>query len=228
MSTQTPPLQISAATNPALQRVAKMFAALDATNKAILRTTSQADLFAQVCVAALQSGEFAATAILMPEPGTDMLKAVAGAGRDARARAACYSISEVFAGNGPAGLAFRDRKSGVSNVPTDERTRLVAEGSPMSEVRAVAALPMIRAGASAGVLVVMAYEAGSLDQEAVSLLARMAENLSFGLDNLDRETERKRSERASRRLAKMYAALSKPTNLSCTLGRRMNSTSWYA
>ena len=209
MSTQTPPLNFSATSDLALQRVAKMFAALDATNKAILRTTSQANLFAQICVAALQSGDFAAAAILMPEPGTEMLRAVAGAGRDARLRADCYSISEIFRGRWPAGMAFRERKPFVSSdFATEERATPVAEGSPTSEAYAVAALPMIRAGASVGVLVVMAYEARSLDQEAVSLLARMAENLSFGLDNLDRETERKRSERASRRLAKMYAALS--------------------
>jgi hypothetical protein len=42
---------------------------------------------------------------------------------------------------------------------------------------------VIRAGVSVGVLVVALDEIGALDDETVVLLARMAENLSFGLDN---------------------------------------------
>ena len=69
-------------------------------------------------------------------------------------------------------------------------------------------LPVVRAGVSVGVLVVALDEIGALDDETVVLLARMAENLSFGLDNIDREAACKRNERAARRLAKMLAALS--------------------
>jgi diguanylate cyclase (GGDEF)-like protein len=194
----------------AARRLAKMFAALNATNEAILRTNSQAELFQQVCAAALQSGDFVATVILMLEPGTDTLAIVAGAGDDSRLRANGYSISAASpAGNGLAGIAFRSRKPSVSNdVLSDERTKSWRASAHTAGVGAAAALPLIRAGTSVGVLVVTVAQAGILDEQAVSLLTRMAENLSFGLDNLDREIERKRSERASRRLAKMFAALS--------------------
>ena len=36
----------------------------------------------------------------------------------------------------------------------------------------------------------------------------MVENVVFALDNLDSEAERKKNERATRRLARMYATLS--------------------
>ncbi|HKG99312.1 MAG TPA: EAL domain-containing protein [Bradyrhizobium sp.] len=191
-------------------RLTKMFAALSATNEAILRTNSQADLFDQVCQAALQSGDFVATVILMLETGTDTLKVVAGGGDDARLRAHAYSISAASpGGNGLAGIAFRSNKPAVSNdILSDERTKSWRASARTAGVGAAAALPLIRAGTSVGVLVVTVSQAGILDEEAVALLARMAENLSFGLDNLDREIERKRSERAARRLAKMFAALS--------------------
>ena len=193
-----------------LQRLAKMFAALSATNEAILRTNSQAELFQQVCEAALRSGNFMATAILLLEPGTDMLKAVAGAGEAARLRARSYSVSETSPiGNGLAGIAFRTRKPCVSNdLLNDERLMSWHESARSAGVGAAAALPLIRTGMSVGVLVVTLGAAGALDEETVSLLARMADNLSFGLDILDREAERKRSEKAARRLAKMFAALS--------------------
>jgi diguanylate cyclase (GGDEF)-like protein len=193
-----------------LERLAKMFAALSATNEAILRTNSQEEFFQQVCEAALRSGNFIATVVLLLEPGTDALKAVAWAGDAERLRARSYSVSETSPiGNGLAGIAFRTRKPCVSNdLMNDERMKSWQENAHRAGVGAAAALPLIRSGVSVGVLVVTLAAAGALDEETVSLLARMADNLSFGLANLDREAERKRSERAARRLAKMFAALS--------------------
>jgi len=187
-----------------------MFAALSATNEAVLRINSQENLFQQVCEAALHSGNFVAAAILLQESGTDALKVVAGAGDDAELRARTYSISaDVPTGNGLVGIAFRTRKPCVSNdLLNDERLKSWHQAASRAGARAAAALPVIRAGVSVGVLVVVLDEIDALDEETVALLTRMAENLSFGLDNIDREAECKRNERAARRLAKMFAALS--------------------
>ena len=85
-----------------------MFAALSATNEAILRINSKEKLFQQVCEAALQSGNFIAAAILVRESGTDTLKAVAGAGDATELRARSYSVSaDSPLGNGLVGIAFR-------------------------------------------------------------------------------------------------------------------------
>jgi diguanylate cyclase (GGDEF)-like protein len=195
----------------ALQRLAKMFAALSATNEAILRTNSREELFQQVCEAALHSGDFNGTVVLLPEPATGMLKAVAGAGENIELlRKVPFSIDPaVIYGTGICGTAFRTQKICIhNNLRGDERVKSWQEDARRAEVGASAALPLIQSGTSIGILMVTLAEADSLDDEAVSLLARMADNLSFGLDNLDREVERKRSERASQRLAKMYAALS--------------------
>ena len=188
-----------------------MFAALSATNEAILRTNSREELFQQVCEAALHSGDFNGTVVLLPEPATGMLKAVAGAGENIELlRKVPFSIDPaVIYGTGICGTAFRTQKICIhNNLRGDERVKSWQEDARRAEVGASAALPLIQSGTSIGILMVTLAEADSLDDEAVSLLARMADNLSFGLDNLDREVERKRSERASQRLAKMYAALS--------------------
>jgi diguanylate cyclase (GGDEF)-like protein len=213
MSTQTLSRQpvVCRTADHALQRLAKMFAALSATNEAILRTNSREELFQQVCEAALHSGNFNGTVVLLPEPATGMLKAVAGAGENIELlRKVPFSIDPaVIYGTGICGTAFRTQKICIhNNLRGDERVKSWQEDARRAEVGASAALPLIQSGTSIGILMVTLAEADSLDEEAVSLLARMADNLSFGLDNLDREVERKRSERASQRLAKMYAALS--------------------
>jgi diguanylate cyclase (GGDEF)-like protein len=191
-------------------RVVRMFAALSATNEAILRINSKEKLFQQVCEAALHSGNFIAAAILLREPGTDDLKVVAGAGDDGEIRARSYSILATQpTGNGLVGIAFRTRKPCVSNdLLNDERLKSWHNAASRAGARAAAALPVIRAGESVGVILVALDEIDALDEETVTLLARMAENLSFGLDNIDREAACKRNERAARRLAKMFAALS--------------------
>ncbi len=213
MSTQTLPLQSIVCTGAghALERLAKMFAALSATNEAILRTNSREELFQQVCEAALQSGNFNGTVVLLPEAGTGMLKAVAGAGENIGLLSQVpFSIDPaVVYGRGICGTAFRTQKICINNnLFSDKRVRSWQQDARRAGVGASAALPLIQSGTSIGVFMVTLAETDSLDDDAVSLLNRMADNLSFGLDNLDRKAERKRSEKAARRLAKMYAALS--------------------
>lgn len=201
---------VSCTGNQKHSRVMKMFAALSATNEAILRIATKEQLFQQVCEAALNSGSFIAAVILQREPGTDVLRAVAGAGQDGDLRARSYSVSAASPlGTGLVGRACRSQKPCVSNdVLNDKRLRYWYEAAKRIGARAAAALPVIRGGECVGVLLVVLDHIGSLDDGAVALLARIAENLSFGLDSIERAEASKRNERAARRLAKMFAALS--------------------
>ena len=51
-----------------------MFAALSATNEAIMRAKSRAELFELVCAAAVLGGKFTSTTIALAEPGQDFLR----------------------------------------------------------------------------------------------------------------------------------------------------------
>jgi diguanylate cyclase (GGDEF)-like protein len=198
-------------TTRSLQRLARMFAALSASNEAILRTKSADELYQQVCGAALSGGSLLGAAILLREPGTEQLRFVGGAGNGIeRLRNVDISVAENEpTGQGITGLAFRTAKPCVSNdLLNDTRSKVWREALRREGIRAAAALPLVRGGASVGVLLVFFAEVGAADDEIVSLLARMVENVVFALDGLDSEAERKKNERAARRLARMYAALS--------------------
>ncbi|HEY5128273.1 MAG TPA: GAF domain-containing protein [Bradyrhizobium sp.] len=97
--------------------IARTFAALSATNEAILYAKSPEELYGQVCEAAFSSGDFLATAIFLLEPETGMLRLAAGFGEDiVRLRRIDISIAaDTPAGSGVCGQAFRDRKVIVSN-----------------------------------------------------------------------------------------------------------------
>ena len=191
--------------------IARTFAALSATNEAILYAKSPEELYRQVCEAAFSSGNFLATAVFLLEPGTDLLRFAAGFGDDVK-RLCEIEISiaaETPEGLGVSGQAFRDRKICISNdYLNDVRSLAWRERATEARIGAAAALPLNCNGRSVGVLLVTLREAGSLNASIVSLLERMSANISYALDNFDHEVSRKDSERAMRRLNRMFGAIS--------------------
>jgi diguanylate cyclase (GGDEF)-like protein len=188
-----------------------MFAALSATNEAILYAKSPDELYRQVCQAAFSSGDFLITAVLLLDPETGTLRFAAGAGEHVdRLRGTVISVAATTPhGLGLSGEAFRDQKPCVSNdFLNDERSLAWRARAREAQIGAAAALPLTRGGRSVGVLIVYLREAGALSEEIVSLLVRMSVNVSFALDNFDRDAGRKNGERAMRRINRMYGTIS--------------------
>jgi len=91
--------------------LARTFAALSATNEAILYAKSPEELYRKVCEAAFSSGDFLATAVFLRAEGTDLLRFAVGFGEDTvRLRSIDISvIAGTPEGSGVCGQAFRDR-----------------------------------------------------------------------------------------------------------------------
>jgi diguanylate cyclase (GGDEF)-like protein len=191
--------------------IARTFAALSATNEAILYAKSPEELYEKVCEAAFSSGDFLATAVFLLEPGTVMLRLAAGFGDDIK-RLRAIDISIVAGtpeGSGVCGQAFRNQRLSISNdYLNDTRSLAWRTGAAKEHVGAAAALPLTCNGRSVGVLLVTRREVGSLTDPIVALLERMAENISFALDNFEREAEKAKADEQKERLARMFAALS--------------------
>src|SRR5204863_1955812 len=62
------------------ERLTRMFAALSATNEAIMRAKSRTELFELVCEAAANGGKFTSTTIGLANPASDFLDVAAVAG----------------------------------------------------------------------------------------------------------------------------------------------------
>jgi diguanylate cyclase (GGDEF)-like protein len=191
--------------------IARTFAALSATNEAILYAKSPEQLYRQVCEAAFSSGDFLATAVFLLETGTDKLRLAAGLGDDIeRLRQIDISIAAgTPEGSGVCGQAFRDQQITISSdFLNDVRSLAWRKGACEAHVGSAAALPLICNGRSVGVLLVTLHEAGSLNDPIISLLKRMSANISYALTNFDHEAARNDGERAMRRLNGMFGALS--------------------
>jgi len=191
--------------------IARTFAALNATNEAILYAKSPEELYTKVCEAAFSVGDFLAVAIFLLEPETNLLRFAAGCGDDVpRLRSIDISIvAGTPEGSGVSGQAFRDRQICVSNDFLNDRRSLPwREGAKAGQVGTAAALPLTCNGEGVGVFLVSRREPHSIDGQIVSMLERVAANVSFALDNFEHEAARKNGERVMRRLNRMFGAIS--------------------
>lgn len=188
---------------------ARMFAALSATNEAILRSTSPEELYQKVCDAAVFGGGIKFTGAMLPQPD-GLLRVVAATSRSGPVPPTWISVDpNCERGQGPSGLAFRSGCSAISNdVFTDPKMRPWIEENTRNGIGAVAAVPILRAGRSIGVFLFCLSETGSLTAEIVALLERMVENVSFALDGFDRDRQRREAEAASERSFNIFKALS--------------------
>ena len=159
------------------ERLARMFAALSATNEAIMRAKSRAELFELVCEAAVQGAKFSSTTIVLAEPNSEFLRVVAAKGPNADAvRNLRFAMTDRLPeGRGLTGTAFRTRQPCFSNdFLADERTRLWHENARRTGMQSCAALPLLDGDSVEGVLIFNSLERGTFTPEFVELLQRLA------------------------------------------------------
>jgi GAF domain-containing protein len=191
--------------------LSRMFAALSATNEAIMRAQTREQLFQLVCEAAVHGGRFNATVIALAEPGADFLQVVAVAGpTSATSKSLRLATTTAYPeGRGLSGRAFRTRQPCISNdYLADERGAAFHHRARTTDARSCAALPLLSSGEAIGILLFISSELNAFTPALVELLQRLAENVSFAIENFDRAEARRLADLHEERLARMFAALS--------------------
>jgi GAF domain-containing protein len=186
-------------------RSERMFATLSATNEAIFRSQNIDEMLQLVCEASVNEGKYLSTAISLVEADSPELKVAAAAGAflDTISQMRISTDAEDIRGQGLSGTAFRTRTPCISNdLMNDPR---VASWRPLyitAGVTSAAALPLIKNQVAVGVMhFFFGGDVGMIDDQMLGLMSRLAENVSFGLETLERETNRIR-------LTRMFASLS--------------------
>lgn len=188
----------------AAHRAKRMYAALSATNEAIMHAQTPEALYQGVCDAAVGAGGLAAAAVLLVDEDSEQLRAIATAGAgQKKIREIVVSISASRPeGQGLNGIAFRSGEPCVSNdFLKDPRTAPWHRAAEQTKQKAGASIPILINGKPTGVLYLCSGERRAFDDEIVGLLQNMTENLVFGLQTLEREAERVRAEERIRYLA---------------------------
>lgn len=192
-----------------INRHTHLYAALSQCNKAIVHASTQAELFQQVCHAAVEFGGMQMAWIGIIEPATQRVLPAAsfGYGTDCLCDIQVSVDIKSPYGNSSIGMAIRDRKPFWSqDVQNDPNTSLWRECGSQNGWAASASLPLHLSDNVIGVFVLYADKIDAFDAAARDLLSEMAVDIGFALDNLTREATRQHAEQELRIAAIAFEA----------------------
>ncbi|MDP8997544.1 MAG: sensor domain-containing diguanylate cyclase [Pseudomonadota bacterium] len=172
-------------------RLTRMFAALSATNEAIMRAATRAELCQRVCEAAVLGGNFTSASIAFATPDGEVLDTMAAAG-PAADRVRGLQIPLLHPERlGVGGIAFRSKQPCITNdYLTDTRLTYWYDQIHRTGTKSGAGWPLFKGSEPVGALIFMSSELGTFTPELIELMQRLADNVSFALVNFDRIDEK--------------------------------------
>ena len=177
----------------------RLYATLSQVNQAIVRTKSRGELYQTICDVSVQVGEFSLAWIGLLDDATGDVRPAAVNGLDVNHWP--FPIANVQTGPLSEGLIAQAlRTSSVltsGDRQSDERLQVMHAQFHQFDFYSSAVVPFISRGRATGVLLLLSREAGLFrDVDEVSLLDEMGLDISFALDTMDHEEERRRIEEA--------------------------------
>lgn len=181
----------------ALQRMTRLYAALSQCNQAIVRCSSEEELFPQICRDAVEFGGMRMAWIGRIDEDSGVLCPSASFG-------AIGSYLDSFEiplhgsdprSHGPVGISIRENRPHWSQDFQHDPSALPWRDSAIAHGwNSVASLPLYRNGETVGVLAVYSDICDAFDEPARGLLMEMAADISFALDRFVADAERKLGE----------------------------------
>jgi diguanylate cyclase (GGDEF)-like protein/PAS domain S-box-containing protein len=182
------------------RRLNAFYAALSQTNEAIVRIREPAVLYAEICRVCVELGHVASAFIALAHDGYAQPVAAAGADAGHVAGMKIPLSPATPEGRGPVATAIREACRFVSNdFLADPATEPWRDRARALNVQAGAVIPFKRAGRVEGCIALFVAEKDFFDVELLRLLEEIASDLSFALDNFDRDAARAKAELDLRR-----------------------------
>ncbi len=173
-----------------MARLKTLYEALSSANEAMLRAASAEEMLASACEIAVQSGDFLLGTVFMLDPPSGQLHRAAASGpRAADAELLPASIhASQSGGQGLIGFACRTGRPAIANdYPADPRINHARRAVRQYSIGSAAVFPLVVEGELAGVFGLQHAERGAFTEELTALLQRLADNICFALQNLQRE-----------------------------------------
>jgi diguanylate cyclase (GGDEF)-like protein/PAS domain S-box-containing protein len=185
--------------NDHILRLNQLYAALSQCNKAIVRCTSEEELFPQICRDVVTFGGMKMAWIGMIDESSLRSTPRASYGADQKYLDSIQISTDVndTVGQEPTGTAVReDLPFWCQNLLNDPRNNASHDQAAHFGVAAMASLPLHRDGKVVGNFNLYAAEVNAFDDDTRKLLLEMEVDISFALDNFAREVARKVAEKA--------------------------------
>lgn len=193
--------------NAQVRRMNKLYKALSETNQAIVRMKQEIDLFPLVCRCAVDFGGMGMAWIGQLDEKNGLIVPVTKYGNHLNYLNDIITFINVDVpeDRGSTGTALHENRSVViNNHPTNSMSNYWEEPVVKAGWCSEAAFPIQRGSKPYAVLSVYHTEVDAFDTEAIALLEEMSLDISFALDNFDREVQLKASEDSLRLAASIY------------------------
>ncbi len=183
-----------------LERLGRLYAAMSHVNQAMVRTPTRNELFEKVCRLLVELGGFRMAWIGWHDPDTDrILPAARWSDDDGYLARITVDSEDQWEGPHPSNIAFHSGEPFISN---DVLSDPISFGLPHEAARpghrAFASFPIRLEGEVLGLLNVHSDERDFFQSREVALVNETASDISFALENLEREEARRGAEAAAR------------------------------
>lgn len=179
-----------------IERITRLYAALREINQAIAWLPERDELFQTICRVLVELGGLSMAWIGWIDPDTWRSNPVAHFGdKHGYLNSVNIYVDDRPEGQGPSGIAFRTGKPYLcSDVSQDPATLAWRSEFQRCGFQSCAAFPIRVDGAVQCLLAVYADQVNFFHDKEVALLEEAALEVSFALDNLARETARRRAD----------------------------------
>ncbi len=181
-----------------LERLNRLYQVLSGINEAVVRSQSDADLFLAACRVAVERGAFRLAAVVAPEAATGRVRPLVHFGdADGYFDEIHVNVDDEKLRHGTSATAMRTGRYDVCNdLASEPRMAPWREQTQRRGFRASAAFPLMLDGSVFGALVLFAGETGYFQQDEVELLVRVAGDVSFAMNHLRGESQRRAAQAA--------------------------------
>jgi len=182
-----------------LQRLNKLYSVLSETNQTIVRAVDRESLFREFCRIAVECGGFLLAWVGLVNENSGQVEKVASCGATGYLDPVRITRNEEPAGLGPTGISIREGSFYIcNNFQNDPCTRPWHEPAKLYDINSSASVALKEEGRVIGALTLYSTEKAFFDQQHAALIVQMGEDMSFALDYLAREEQRRTTERALR------------------------------
>ncbi len=197
-----------------LNNMTRLYALLSQINQIIVRTGEQNELFSKICHAAVEFGQFRMAWIGLYDELNDIVKPLVSAGHeDGYLENIVIAANDNSHGKGPTGTALREGNIMIAqDIAVDPRMQPWRDEAVKRGYRSSAAVPFRCNGKLFGALNLYAEEPDFFKSDDRQLLEEIGEDLSFALNAMFKENERKNVEAKLRESEDRYRSLVENAN----------------
>jgi hypothetical protein len=181
-----------------VKRLNRVYSVLSNINQTIVRNRDKQLLFEEACRIAVENGGFKMAWMGMINHTTNKVDVVASSGITGEyINTVNIDLNNKTQNSGPAGMAIKTGKHIYSNnIETDEKMIPWRKNAEKYLFRSVIALPIIVWGKTIGVYMIYSGEIDFFNEDEIHLLEELATDISFALEFIESEMERKLAEKA--------------------------------